>query len=597
MRDSGILQQGIELFLHTLEQSKVPVDVISFGSARVLAVAFNRNPDLLRKKIARIHISAGMAAPDWRQGKDQGANMIPGGEWNVALDLHAFIRIMGSGLPIALYPCAGIDGGFVKDVNNTYWRMPSLSFLKNIDPRLQRYIDYAFTKKQRVDFLRAMDITEPFIPDTAAYPRPFHFWETDIWKNVAGLRLVRTKEGVYLFRTGDKTIPGDEPIPSSLAPVKLNMRKDGRFTFHQTTEPSSIHIYYRADPDLEERALRQAYPLLLTSFKTRVTAAQHTKPLSVIFETDMGNDVDDVLALDMLYKFVDQGRIRLLGISSNKDNPYSVPLLRIMNNWYGHPAIPLGKVRDGVNSTADAKDYAHSVYDYQRNGEYVFRKYLGDSSRIMESVTLYRKLLSGQADASVSIVSVGFSTNIARLLDSKPDGYSPLTGRELVKKKVKMLYLMAGNFNGKLQGGEYNVIKDSLAAKKVFDEWPTSLVTSPFEVGITVLYPASSIENDLNWADAHPLKVAYESYLPMPYDRPCWDPTAMLYAVEPDSSFFTLSPPGRISVGTKGRTSFTPETGGLHRYLMVDAAQSEKIRNRFIELVKMKPVNFNNIKP
>ena len=39
------------------------------------------------------------------------------------------------------------------------------------------------------------------------------------------------------------------------------------------------------------------------------TAQHHTgkKPIPVIFETDMGNDVDDVLALDMLYKLVDQG--------------------------------------------------------------------------------------------------------------------------------------------------------------------------------------------------------------------------------------------------------------------------------------------------
>src|SRR5689334_13158048 len=101
-------------------------------------------------------------------------------------------------------------------------------------------------------------------------------------------------------------------------------------------------------------------------------------PLPVIFETDMGNDVDDVLALDMLYKYADQGKIHLLGISTNKDNPYSVPFLRIMNNWYGYPDIPLGKVENGVNSTADAKDYAQAVYDYRQDDAYVFRKWLGD---------------------------------------------------------------------------------------------------------------------------------------------------------------------------------------------------------------------------
>lgn len=311
--------------------------------------------------------------------------------------------------------------------------------------------------------------------------------------------------------------------------------------------------------------------------------------IPVIFETDMGNDVDDALALDMIYKYLDQGKINLLGISTNKDNPYSAPFLQIMNKWYGYPNIPLGKVLNGINSTADAKDYARAVYDYQQNGQYAFRKYAGDSSAVMESVALYRKLLSSYAGNDLRIVSVGFSTNLARLLDSGPDSYSPLSGAALVKEKVKALYVMAGSFNGSLKAGEYNVIKDSLAAKKVFDKWPTRIIASPFELGITVLYPATSIQNDLAWADPHPLRVAYESYLKMPYDRPSWDLTALLDAVEGEADYFSLSKPGRISVVEHARTNFVAEPGGMHQYLLVDSVQSARIRARFIELVKTKP--------
>jgi len=46
---------------------------------------------------------------------------------------------------------------------------------------------------------------------------------------------------------------------------------------------------------------------------------------------------------------------------------------------------------------------------------------------------LLREVLAGQPDRSVVIVQVGFSTNMARLLDSEPDQYSALTGHELVK--------------------------------------------------------------------------------------------------------------------------------------------------------------------
>ena len=64
-------------------------------------------------------------------------------------------------------------------------------------------------------------------------------------------------------------------------------------------------------------------------------------PLPVIFDTDMGNDVDDVLALDMLYKYVESGRIDLLAIPTTKKSEYCAGYLDLMNTWYGHD-IPIG---------------------------------------------------------------------------------------------------------------------------------------------------------------------------------------------------------------------------------------------------------------
>ena len=322
-------------------------------------------------------------------------------------------------------------------------------------------------------------------------------------------------------------------------------------------------------------------------------ATTAAKPLPVIFETDMGNDVDDALALDMLYKYLDTGKINLLAISNNKNSAYSIPFLQIMNNWYGYPGIPLGNVVNGANSQGDSRDYAQAVVEYTMDGKNVFKAYAGDSTNVLPSVDMYRKILSRQPDSSVVIISVGFSTNIARLLDSKADNWAPLNGRDLVAKKVKFLSMMAGSFNGKLGGGEYNIIKDTLAANKVFSEWPTPIVTSPFEVGIAILYPATSIENDFKWAAENPLTVAYRSYLDMPYNRPTWDLTAVLYAVEGNNDdYFGISQPGTISVIDKGKTNFKGDPAGKHRYLTVDSIQVEKIKSRFISLITKKPVQY-----
>ena len=177
----GYEQEAIRLLTDVLKASKEPVEVLSFGSARILAVAYNRTPALLKNKIRKIHLCAGTASKNHELGSDAGANAIPGGEWNVALDVFAFTRILKSDLPVAIYPCAGKDGGFVKDCNNTYWQLPDMEFTRKMHPRLQRYLDFAFNQRLQYDFLRAMDAGYPADMDISRYPKPFLVWESAIW--------------------------------------------------------------------------------------------------------------------------------------------------------------------------------------------------------------------------------------------------------------------------------------------------------------------------------------------------------------------------------------------------------------------------------
>jgi len=311
----------------------------------------------------------------------------------------------------------------------------------------------------------------------------------------------------------------------------------------------------------------------------------------IIFETDIGNDVDDALALDMLYKYMDAGEIDLLGIMINKEGTYPPEYVDIMNTWHGYPKIPIGVIYNGADCENDATNYAKCVSLMKKgNDEPLFRRSLKDYSELPEAHILYRKILAQQPDNSVTIVSTGFSTNLARLLDTPADDFSPLTGKELVAKKVKLLCTMAGCFNNP-ELHEYNIVKDIPAAKIVFAEWPTPLVTSPFEVGIAINYPAISIENDFKWAPVHPMVEAYKCYLEMPYDRPTWDLTSVLYSVE-GPSYFNISPAGIIDVTNQGSTTFTANENGNRYYLMVDSVQAENIKQHFIQLITRQPANF-----
>jgi len=199
-----------------------------------------------------------------------------------------------------------------------------------------------------------------------------------------------------------------------------------------------------------------------------------------------------------------------------------------------------------------------------------------------------RKALAAQPDGSVVLVSIGFLTNIARLLESGPDAVSPLSGADLVRRKVRMYSLMAGDFSSERRP-EYNAIGDGAATRTVLSKWPTPMVLSGFEIGLLVPFPAESIEQDFAYAERHPVAEAYRAYQKMPYDRPSWDLTCVLYAVFPDRGYFGLSPKGKIALDDAGRMVFTPGSGGNCRYLTLTREQAVRVREAFVWLATSPP--------
>ena len=310
---------------------------------------------------------------------------------------------------------------------------------------------------------------------------------------------------------------------------------------------------------------------------------------NIIFETDMGNDVDDALALDMIYKYMDEGKANLLAICSNKDSQHSTEYIHLMNHWYDYPNIPIGKVLNGVPQEHNNQEYIGYVPSMKdENGNDLFSRTPFEFEVIPDAVDLYRQILSKQEDNSVTIISVGFSTNISRLLKSEPDQYSDLNGWDLIKRKVKLLSVMASSL-GEDKIADYNVVKDISAAQTVVDSWPTPIVFAPNEAGISVEYPSSSIENDFTWTEYHPLVESYKYYMKMPYNRPTWDLISVLYVVENDPKYFTQSEWGKLTIDDNGYSNFTVQKEGKHAYLTLNKEQAETTRNRFIQLITQSP--------
>lgn len=314
-----------------------------------------------------------------------------------------------------------------------------------------------------------------------------------------------------------------------------------------------------------------------------------TSAVNVIIETDLGNDVDDALALGLAYNYMESGKMNLLAISINKEGRAPGEFCDIMNTFYGHPEIPIGIIREGASYCEDdAVNYAKAVVELKNeDGTPAFARSISDYDALPDAHVLYRKILAAQEDKSVVVVSIGFSTNLIKLLNTEGDEYSPLSGRELVAKKVKLLVAMAGDFEDP-NFHEYNVMKDVPSAKTVLETWPSPVVVTPFELGIKTCYPAESIETDFDWAPLNPIVEAYKSYLPMPYDRPMWDPTALVYAVDGED-WFTMSGNGHITVTDEGATLFSQDADGDRKYMMADSLQRKALVEHFVELIPFKP--------
>lgn len=315
-------------------------------------------------------------------------------------------------------------------------------------------------------------------------------------------------------------------------------------------------------------------------------AAGSGKPIGIIFDTDMGNDIDDALALGVLHALADRRECRILAVTSSKDDEDSLPYCDVVNTFYGRGDIPLGAVRGG--KTPEPSRYTRPIVHAKDGNEDRYPHDLRHNKDAPDAVEVFRKVLAEQADQSVIFVQVGFSTNLARLLDSSPDQYAPWNGRDLVARKCRLLSMMAGWFTPDRKK-EYNVFIDAPSARKLFALWPTPIVVSGFEIGMAIKFPAQSIENDFRYVTRHPLAESYPYYMRMPYDRETWDLTSALYAVRPNHGYFDLSPPGKITVDEEDVTQFEPSADGTHRFLIASRDQVVRVREALVQLASQPP--------
>ena len=287
---------------------------------------------------------------------------------------------------------------------------------------------------------------------------------------------------------------------------------------------------------------------------------QIQKPVSIIFDTDIGPDYDDVGSIAMLHAFADKNECKILATVGSNKHKRMAALLSLFNTYFNRPGMPVGVVRgNAVNLQANQKWDSIIVEKYPHS--------IKENDDAEDAVTLYRRILAKQPDRSVTIVTVGFLTNMANLLESKPDKYSPLNGWALIAKKVKLLVSMAGRFDNEMGTfKEFNVVQDAVASKTVFDNWNTPIIFTGFEIGIKLFSGIPLIKSPIVNS---PVKEVFKISIPQDASdkngRMSWDQTAVLIAVRGYEKYY-YGIKGRIVGKDDGSNGWNPKGKG-HLYV------------------------------
>ncbi len=305
----------------------------------------------------------------------------------------------------------------------------------------------------------------------------------------------------------------------------------------------------------------------LSGLFSLLTLSGYAQP-KIIFDTDFGGDADDLGALAMLNHFHNKEEMELLAVMCWSTEKYAVSGIDAVNTFYGNPDIPVGRRAEPVQIT----EWNHTKVladNLPHNASYETAK---------ETTELYRQLLGAAEDNSITLVTVGPLLNIKRLIDSKADRYSPLSGTELIEAKVKEFVIMGGQFPmGKRK--EWNFDGNMLGITKYvlrhLNNVPITYLG--YEIGLDI--KTGEVFNEL--PKDSPLYLGFfhfSKYAPWLnhqfkgkiYDNSTYDQTAVLYAVRNGvGNYWSRSENGICIPDEEGRNTWETSATSKHSYLVL----------------------------
>ena len=263
---------------------------------------------------------------------------------------------------------------------------------------------------------------------------------------------------------------------------------------------------------------------------------------NIIFDTDIGIDCDDAVALSLLLEYEKREKCKIDAITVSSVRKGASSAVKAITAFYNREDIPIGR-RYGEPLECDLiNTYAEAM----------MRKYYKDESNL-PAVDLIRKVLS-ETKRKTTIIAVGPLSNLADLLRSAPDEYSSYDGVSLVNEKVDEVFVMGGNFfeNGPQSDGEFNIKQDVESARYFFSNCPKDILLVPFECGEKIYTDIPKVDTPMRYA-----MECFANYHRCDVDtfkRSSWDPLTCFCALEDYNDYYYFSKKHRIVIDEKGRT-------------------------------------------
>ena len=287
---------------------------------------------------------------------------------------------------------------------------------------------------------------------------------------------------------------------------------------------------------------------------------KYSAQTTVLFDTDMCGDVDDVGALYLLLAASKKYGFNIGGITVNVNSPNEHPAIMAMLEEFKMTEIPVG-VYDGENP--ESGNYAPYV-------DFLAKQY-GRKITDTTASEVYENVFTKSDDNSVVIVSVGFFNNMNRARNKNT---------ELFDKKVRAVVAMAGRFDEEDGFPEFNIREFVSDSKEFIEGFGGEIIFGGFEIGYQVMTDLRDIADNDNL-----LVKAYNIYTEGTMLRESWDPLTVDFAVNGENEYYGLSARGKVTVLNDRSTKFEQCEKGNCRYIVLKKSPVET-GNHISEIIK-----------